>query len=499
MIQALKDLAKDTLTYGVASVLSQLVGFLLLPLYTTYLSPKDYGILALIAFVSLFFIPLAGLGISNAIFRRFNLYDNDVLRRKVLSTGSLFVVLSSTFLLFIALLLSPVITRFLVDDISNLFFIQLSLYTSYISSIAAVFIVVLRAQRRVRTLATIKIAQLIVTILTSIILVVIYEKGILGVLWGNFSGATLGLIWQFLASRKLLDFDFNLKELKALLAYGVPFLPHRLIAIANNFIGQYFLKTFAGLEATGLFNIALKFAMPLSFIVMSVQSAWIPIKFQIHKKEKEAGKVFRELISFYFTLILAIYLGTLCVGPEAIRFMTNEKFWPAVFIFPFTLLIPLFRGFYFMSATGFEFTNDTRPAPLVSLSGLIVLTSIGYWSVYYTSFKVFGIVAAMLFSWLMMAAVIRSFAIKRFFVDLNFYLILSILGFAVLSAFGVFFLQYQIFNIRITGEVIGLFLGLVIPLLIFLKSKDFEALEILNYIPNKKIKSSLIAIKKKLN
>ena len=54
----LKGLLNDTIFYGLSSVLGQLIGFLLLPLYTVYLLPEDYGVLTLVLYVPLFFLPI---------------------------------------------------------------------------------------------------------------------------------------------------------------------------------------------------------------------------------------------------------------------------------------------------------------------------------------------------------------------------------------------------------------------------------------------------------
>ena len=72
VLRRLWGMVTDTATYGLSSVITYVVQFLLLPLYTRYLRPEENGVIALLAIVMLLFGPLANLGMTNAIYRRFN-------------------------------------------------------------------------------------------------------------------------------------------------------------------------------------------------------------------------------------------------------------------------------------------------------------------------------------------------------------------------------------------------------------------------------------------
>ncbi len=72
MFKKLLSLLSDVAVYGVSGLLSQIIGFLLLPVYTNYLAPDDQGLITMVVTVSAFFGPLGKLGIVNSVFRRFN-------------------------------------------------------------------------------------------------------------------------------------------------------------------------------------------------------------------------------------------------------------------------------------------------------------------------------------------------------------------------------------------------------------------------------------------
>ena len=65
----LTSLAKDTAIYGISSIVGRMLNWLLVPLYTQYLIPSDYGIVTeLYAYTAFLFI-IYTYGIETAFFR----------------------------------------------------------------------------------------------------------------------------------------------------------------------------------------------------------------------------------------------------------------------------------------------------------------------------------------------------------------------------------------------------------------------------------------------
>ena len=64
-----KKLFSDTVILGLGTFGSKLLVFLLMPLYTAYLSTSQYGTAELITSTANLLIPLACVGITNGIFR----------------------------------------------------------------------------------------------------------------------------------------------------------------------------------------------------------------------------------------------------------------------------------------------------------------------------------------------------------------------------------------------------------------------------------------------
>src|SRR5688572_17663543 len=119
MWKRILGLLTDAATYGASSVIGQLIGFVLLPLYTRNLTPDDYGVIAMLAVVTTLFPAIANLGIQSAIYCNFNRTKDEERRRDVLSTGLLAVAISALTFLGVSLLLATPIAELAIGDASR--------------------------------------------------------------------------------------------------------------------------------------------------------------------------------------------------------------------------------------------------------------------------------------------------------------------------------------------------------------------------------------------
>ena len=67
MRQVILSLAKDSMVYGVGSVITRFIVLITLPLFTTYLKPEEYGVLAMLAILTMLAQPVFSLGLSAAM------------------------------------------------------------------------------------------------------------------------------------------------------------------------------------------------------------------------------------------------------------------------------------------------------------------------------------------------------------------------------------------------------------------------------------------------
>ncbi len=430
MLRNLKNLSKDTLTYGMSNALSQVIGLLLLPVYTRYLSPSDYGVTAMLSLLTQVFVPIARLGITNAIFRRYNLETDSKAKERVLSTGLVSVLLSGTLLIIVCLLFSSPITFALFSSSEYLDLVQITIISAGLSVFTDAPSVTLRANRKVGLVSILNLTRITIAILFNIYFVVVLQIGVKGVVIGTLIAEIICFILSLYLTRKSWRLEFDWAAWKPMAKYGIPFIPHHLQAVGLSILSQYFVAHMIGLTEAGLYSLATRISAPLGMLCNAIQQAWVPLKFQIHAQEKQAAEIFRSITIYYFALTCFFWLACSLFGPDVLVLMTTSEFHAASPLIPLVGFIPLAQGTYWMVGTGFEMSDSTNQLPLISFVGLITVTALGLtltpvWGSY-------GAAMTSIIGWLVMAVMIFYFAQKRFPVKQAWTLIFSFVLIAAL-------------------------------------------------------------------
>jgi O-antigen/teichoic acid export membrane protein len=110
MLQRLKELLRHSAIYGVGSIIARVLGVLLLPLYTRYLSPSDYGLIETLVALAAVLTALVAQGMKSAFFRFY--FDSAELERRLLvvRTAFWYVMAASTVVSLAGIVLAPQIS-----------------------------------------------------------------------------------------------------------------------------------------------------------------------------------------------------------------------------------------------------------------------------------------------------------------------------------------------------------------------------------------------------
>ena len=126
-----KELAKNTAIITLGKICTQLVSFLLLPLYTAILSISEYGIVDLVITYSTLLLPFITLALEQALFRfLIDARDDYEEERKIISTV---VVISLSILICCGLIIAII---FLVSGRTVYLLFGLVLFGSVLSAIS---------------------------------------------------------------------------------------------------------------------------------------------------------------------------------------------------------------------------------------------------------------------------------------------------------------------------------------------------------------------------
>lgn len=397
----LRDLAKDSSIYGLAKVGGQAIGFFLIPLYTHYLTPEDYGILNILGTVSVSLGIFITFGLDAATYRFVGLAQTNEDAAAYLGTARWLNIVGVFIFTVSALTAIRPLTRLLLTAQAPSIFLLIIIGTSVCGSISSISRSYLRIKRRAKSIALASVINVLVSLTTVFLLVVVFQKGVIGALLGNLVGAMASSITIFILSRDSAERKVHYSLVPDLIRYAGVVLPAKLLVLVIPLYSQWSVKTLLNLDELGLYAIALKFTMPLTLGLTMFQQAYAPYKFEILKSDEDPSNTFSNIMNIWLSFFGVAVIVISFLGPIGIRLLTPSIFHNgANYIFTIAL-IPLAQGFYFMCSAGQELSKSPIWRPVISLIGLTTFLLINRRMI--ECYEINGAAMSIVISWMIMA------------------------------------------------------------------------------------------------
>ena len=320
----LKRLGRHSLVYGIGGLVSRILAVLLLPLYTHYLTRADYGAIeTLIALTAVLVIVLRA-GISSAFFRFYFDAKTDEERIVVVRTSFWFTMSTATAGLVAGLALAAPIAHALngmTPGLVRAAFVGLWAQMNY-EQLTSLF----RVEERSVQFALASLANVLVTIAATVLLVAVWHKGAVGVLVGNFTG-TLVVYAVLLAYRRYqLGLQFNRELFREMNRFGMPLVPSGLALWAINFVDRLFLNTISGAAETGLYSIGVRISSVIVFLFTAFRTAWPAFAYSI-EDDGEARRTYGFVLTYLLLICCWLSVGLGLLAPWIVHVLTTPRFY----------------------------------------------------------------------------------------------------------------------------------------------------------------------------
>ncbi|MGB3223462.1 MAG: oligosaccharide flippase family protein, partial [Desulforhopalus sp.] len=340
-----KKIVSHSKIYLAGNILQRCVSFVMLPIYTRFLTPSDYGTLELLSMVLDFVGIILGLRIGQAIFRYYAEYENKKDRSEVISTALwLVAALNLLGILLIYLAANPLATIVFgnTEHVRNLLLFSLTLLMQGFIEIPLAYI---RAQQRPGLFVSFSIAKLILQLGLNIYFVVYMKLHVEGVIYSAIiSSFLMGSMLGFYVLKDC-GLCFSIKKARQLISFSLPLMATGIIAFYITFGDRYFLRVYGGgLTEVGVYSLGYKFGFLLMFLVVSpFSSIWDSEKYNI-AKEENAKESFQNIFIIYSTVVILACMVISLYAKDLLRVMSAPEFWGAAKI------VPVVLGGYFANA-----------------------------------------------------------------------------------------------------------------------------------------------------
>ena len=321
----LKRLGKHSAIYGLGGLVSRILAVLLLPLYTRYLSPSDYGkVETLIALTTVVGIVLR-FGIHSAFFRFYFDSPDPEARRLVLRTSFWFTMAMATAGLIGGLLLAAPIAEVLFgsgDDAELVMaaFVGLWAGMNY-EQLTSLF----RVEERSVAFVSASLANVLLTIGATLLLVVVLDEGPIGVIVGNFTGTLIVYAVLVGYRREQLGLQFDRGLLREMNRFGVPLIPTALFLWVTNFSDRLFLVRLADTTEVGLYSVGVRIASAMVLLLTAFRLAWPAFAYSIDD-DREARQTYAYVLTYLVALTTWVATGLALLSPWIVDWIAAPAF-----------------------------------------------------------------------------------------------------------------------------------------------------------------------------
>lgn len=450
MLDKLKSLSKDTLTYGVSTMVSRFLNFILVPFYTNFLPPAEYGIVAnVFAYIAILNV-LFSIGMESGYFKFASTLETGT-KRQNFSHPFIAVFINALILSSIIFFLPGVFEPIFQTGETHLILIKYVALILFFDAIVLVPFAYLRLNNKARVFAAYKVVNVIVNVIMNIILIVGFNMGIEAILVSNVIASFVTFLLLLPLILKNLDFSFNKELFSELIRFSLPYIPAGISANIIQVINRPMLLYLTDDRITGIFTANYKLGIIMMLFVTIFDFAWRPF-FLNNAKDPNAKNLFSKVMTLFVAAGGLICIATSSFLPEIVRIF-GEEYREGYYIVPLILLAYLFNGIYVNLMPGIYFEKKTKYLPLIT--GISAVVNVGANFALIPPMGMMGAAIATLLSYVTMAVGIYITAQKFYPIKYEYGKIFFIFV-ALISSFGFFLFLQEVMGIHWLVGVAGI-------------------------------------------
>ena len=353
--------------YGTGRALNMFLTALLLPLFTSFMSRSDYGVIGIVVTFITAVDVFITLGFDVA-FSRFFFDNKDPHHRSKVVTHVFYVdFIYPAFVLGALIVFMPQISRLIMGAPGYTLYFDIGLASEFFINLSDLPYQLLRFEHRAWTFASFTIARVLIQAPLSVVLLAVFHMGPMGYLLANLITVVILNVGAlpFYVPRLIRSWDWPL--MRAMLDFAVPALFTGMSFYFLKLSDRFFLLHYQGKAQVGLYTVANALAQPLYVVGMAFRMAWPQWHYAYlddevaHKRMIARSSTYFLALNGLFLVIIGLYL------PLGMHILLNHRFWsvgPTTFVL--TLSVALYN-LYFIFWVGCNVAKKNRMVPVITL------------------------------------------------------------------------------------------------------------------------------------
>ncbi len=442
-----RRIVKHSSVYMTGMIISRVISFVMLPLYTHYLSPDDYGILELLMTTSDIIAIVVGIGLSDAVFRFYSEARSLEEKNRVISTA-LYMGVTLFFVIFGLMFLNARFFSSLLftsEDYTRHF--QLVFFSFALTGAVELPFVYLRARAQSVKFVVLSTIRLITQLGLNILFIVVLGYKVLGVLYSTVIVSATMSLYLVVSTMRGCGFGFSRDLVRKFVSYGLPLVASGVGTFIVTTSDRFILKAFRDLDEVGLYSLGFKFGSMVILVLMGpFFQHWAIEMFEIAKR-RDHEEVFARVSDGIFFLSIILIFGVSVYIKEIIMIIAAPEYLEAYTVVPIVCLAYYFSSLAYFVEAGVLIQKKTKYIAYSMIAA--VVTSLGLNFLLIPSFGMYGAGVAVACTFSVRFLLIYRWSQKVYPLPYKWFRLNSILVYGALLLVGSFL-------IRTDGLVVGL-------------------------------------------
>ena len=370
----LQSLAKDTVIYGLSSIVGRFLNYLLVPLYTAKISAASggYGVITNMYAYTALILVLLTFGMETTYFRFTNKTHEDSARvysTTLIAVGTVSLLFAALVLLFIG----PISSLMGYSDHPE--YVWVMAVTVAIDAFLCIPFAYLRQQKKALKFAALKLLNILMLIVFNIVYFVIIDGKEVGYVF--YINLLCSALLMLMMVRELTGFRWVLDRalLDRMLRYAWPILILGIAGILNQTADKMlfpYLYTEPDAQAQlGIYGACVKIAMIMAMITQAFRYAYEPIVFA-GVKDKDQHEMYAKAMKYFIIFTLLAFL--LVMGYiDILKFIIGRDYWEGLRVVPIVMVAEIMMGIYFNLSFWYKVIDKTIWGAIFSGIGCAVL------------------------------------------------------------------------------------------------------------------------------
>lgn len=439
-----KKLAINTIIIAIGKACTQLITFLLLPLYTSVLSTSEYGTVDLLNTLVGLALPIITLQIEQGTFRFLIEGRKNNEKKKEIISSSLFIIVIACVIFSILFFISSL---FIDNKYKYLLFLNIIIYV-----FPTYFLQISRGLGDNKTYSLGSFIAASSTIIYNLVLILGFNMRVEGMLYGTMLGqvtCSIFLVYKL----KIIDYIYiksiSKKTIKELVKYSSPLIPNSISWWIFNASDRIIVSIFLGLSYTGLLSAANKFSALYISTYSIIYMSWTE-SISAHIDDSDIKEYFNKNFNILMRLFTSAAILLISIMPFLFKVLINDKFSGGYNLIPILIIASILNVAVGLIGSFYVAKKNTKS--IASTSIMAAVTNIVVNLMFINTIGLYAAAISTLISYLFMT-IYRLYDLQKKYFHLeidgllllsSFFVIIAILILYYINAFAMNILSFII-------------------------------------------------------